>query len=487
MAELPEDIRVKGQHDRNISVQNKPSISKDSIPSLLGVNHLKKQLRDLDAEEERQHAREKKLARIKAAQRRIHKTKEEKNKSHKVRLVNELVEEDLSLKELEDEIDSVKMSMDKDDLPPPAFDQALFKESHPSEELPPPTFESFIGISCNDLQDITDAVVDENMLPVTMDPSAPPMNRFSTEEESIGSNMKLNQLPPPPSFSDFENQEAKQIEIFPEEQKSALVNEQAQILQQFEAEKAANDLAISKIVNSEGMEKIEFVSNENNAVHQDILENNNNQTIQIDRDNKVVLKGAESTALAIKNGTAAVVQCILCKSWLQINESASLMFCPSCSTVTRVQKQSVVSLEKAKEYMKVRRRKEYEQKKHAKKEKYQNMSWGQYVKSFFEVDEEISSFQAYPASRQSAARDQTHNTTETLSSSHISPSLYANTHPSSALPSARIAEKKPLFSCVTNLARSIQIRKNEENDSGITVAVPHVARANSSSSDFVML
>ena len=64
--------------------------------------------------------------------------------------------------------------------------------------------------------------------------------------------------------------------------------------------------------------------------------------VQIGNNQVVALHGQERTKKAIKEGTAILVQCINCQNWMQVTESATLMFCPVCQVVSPVVKQSEV-------------------------------------------------------------------------------------------------------------------------------------------------
>jgi hypothetical protein len=64
--------------------------------------------------------------------------------------------------------------------------------------------------------------------------------------------------------------------------------------------------------------------------------------VQIGNNQTVALHGQERTKKAIKEGTAILVQCINCQNWMQVTESATLMFCPVCQVVSPVVKQSEV-------------------------------------------------------------------------------------------------------------------------------------------------
>jgi len=75
-----------------------------------------------------------------------------------------------------------------------------------------------------------------------------------------------------------------------------------------------------------------------------------NRTVEIGNGKKVALHGQEKTKEAIKDGSAILVQCVNCDNWMQVTGAASLMFCPICSVVSPViQKDSVLANEEAKQ------------------------------------------------------------------------------------------------------------------------------------------
>ena len=64
--------------------------------------------------------------------------------------------------------------------------------------------------------------------------------------------------------------------------------------------------------------------------------------IKIGENQTVALHGQGRTKKAIKDGTAILVQCINCQNWMQVTGTATLMFCPVCQVVSPVIKQSEV-------------------------------------------------------------------------------------------------------------------------------------------------
>lgn len=62
-------------------------------------------------------------------------------------------------------------------------------------------------------------------------------------------------------------------------------------------------------------------------------------TVDIGDGKKVALHGQEKTQEAIKDGTAILVKCLNCENLMQVTAAATLMFCPICSVVSPVLKQ----------------------------------------------------------------------------------------------------------------------------------------------------
>jgi hypothetical protein len=64
--------------------------------------------------------------------------------------------------------------------------------------------------------------------------------------------------------------------------------------------------------------------------------------VKIGNNQMVALHGQDRTKKAIREGTAILVQCINCQNWMQVTDSATLMFCPVCQVVSPVIKQNEV-------------------------------------------------------------------------------------------------------------------------------------------------
>lgn len=172
------------------------------------------------------------------------------------------------------------------------------------------------------------------------------------------------------------------------EQRQALIQEQRQLYEQIMKEKVANDSAIASAKaeafdqrssisatrammssggesEEDGMEENALLASRMNLVGWDsatrpssmvtssaaaagaassssVEDTNLRRMVKIGNNQMVALHGQERTKKAIKEGTAILVQCINCQNWMQVTESATLMFCPVCQVVSPVIKQHEV-------------------------------------------------------------------------------------------------------------------------------------------------
>jgi len=68
----------------------------------------------------------------------------------------------------------------------------------------------------------------------------------------------------------------------------------------------------------------------------------NRRLVKIGNNQTVALHGQDRTKKAIKEGTAILVQCMSCQNWMQVTDTATLMFCPVCQVVSPVIQQNEV-------------------------------------------------------------------------------------------------------------------------------------------------
>jgi len=74
----------------------------------------------------------------------------------------------------------------------------------------------------------------------------------------------------------------------------------------------------------------------------DVSHRESRRMVKIGNNQMVALHGQDRTKKAIKEGTAILVQCINCQNWMQVTDTATLMFCPVCQVVSPVIQQNEV-------------------------------------------------------------------------------------------------------------------------------------------------
>ena len=228
--------------------------------------------------------------------------------------------------------------------------------------------------------------------------------------------------------------------------------------------------------------------------------------VKIGNNQMVALHGQGRTKKAIKDGTAILVQCINCQNWMQVTGSATLMFCPVCQVVSPVIKQSeVLTKEEAIQLTMDRKLAEklqaeaYDRDDNEKKDEQQDEgyfsrlfgsqtsgsgaavrnssvtstdSWWDKISNIvsYGVTEESrergelgvtlppggsSSVSTYPGERRGTlspvSTDGGRNRHEEESQGLLRPVIDGN---EANLPAGRVAEQKPLFSCVTDSVSS---------------------------------
>jgi len=376
---------------------------------------------------------------------------------------------------------------EEENLPPPSydmFDQMAVK----APPMPPSNTQSFLKQS--DLPPVApppmmmepppDATTEfENM------PSAPPVVPLSAPlyQAPMQTHTSTQDLPPP-SFVQYEQNEIVDA-VHSENDTEKMVQEQKEILEQLERDKAANDKAIAEAATSGLLESESITATPDSRTVQTATTSSRSNgsstqyesgnTINIGPNTKVTLRGEEQTRAAINNGTAMIVQCINCRNWMQVANTATLMFCPSCSTISRVLPQhQITSLDEAKVLMAHKRKKERKEEKARKLKEYREMTWGQYVKSFFVTVEPTqttststtsTATDSYSNSRPSSERFQTasgfsredyedyYDEGEVETRQSLLPVSTFETEQEP--PPAQIAEKRPLHSCLTGLTKTL--------------------------------
>lgn len=227
--------------------------------------------------------------------------------------------------------------------------------------------------------------MDADHLQGIMPVEAPPLSHTQVE------------LPPPPSFDVFEQQmqqpSTDMSQTMPvatdddgvfevdfegnpisPEQRQAMLDEQRELYESIMKEKAANDTAIAQASadafdqrsSSAAVHAMDEHTRGMDLVGQNIGETSDSagsasaeagdeserqasrRLVKIGNNQTVALHGQERTKKAIKEGTAILVQCVNCQNWMQVTDTATLMFCPVCQVVSPVIKQNdVVTKEEA--------------------------------------------------------------------------------------------------------------------------------------------
>ena len=233
----------------------------------------------------------------------------------------------------------------------------------------------------------------------SISPSAPPITM--PEEDHLHGIMPVSPpqqqhqaAPPPPSFAQFEQQaqpstDNAQTSSVPgedegvfdydldgnplsPEQRQALLDEQRHLYESIMKEKAANDAAIAQAnadsfdqrsstaaaramspgtssntqaVQNEAMDAVgrdAATGEEGNEEDEEEARRRERRMVKIGNNQMVALHGQDRTKKAIKEGTAILVQCINCQNWMQVTDTATLMFCPVCQVVSPVIQQNEV-------------------------------------------------------------------------------------------------------------------------------------------------
>ncbi|KAL7530233.1 hypothetical protein ACHAXR_003375, partial [Thalassiosira sp. AJA248-18] len=287
---------------------------------------------------------------------------------------------------------------------PPSFDfvEQQMVNNTPVENVPPPPPPAPTAPSMSPSAPpmMSDAEMDHLH---GVQPVAPP---FAPEQHHHQQQPTQVAMPPPPSFAQFEQQQPPPTStetpqttseddegIFDydldgnplsSEQRQALLDEQRQLYENIMQEKAANDAAIARAnadsfdlrsssaaaaampggsnlhshsVRNQAMDSVgrdasvppaaaaagataatEGHEGESAAAR----EERERRMVKIGNNQMVALHGQDRTKRAIKEGTAILVQCINCQNWMQVTDTATLMFCPVCQVVSPVIQQNEV-------------------------------------------------------------------------------------------------------------------------------------------------
>ena len=248
--------------------------------------------------------------------------------------------------------------------PPPAFDAQSLPPPPAASTTAPPAFDAFsLPPPTTEAPPAPSAVV-PNGASLMWDPMAPapPPNTSATMatpptddtwtpsapsapayEDLLGFG-DTQALPPPPppaeetagGLDDETLQAILAMEGMSMAEKQAMIAEQERIMAQIEE---------SKKPPSQTNAADAFVQRSHAAAVQAIGGGSRSsggatRTVDIGNGTEVALKGQEQTQKAIKDGTAVLAQCLSCENWMQVTSNATLMFCPTCQTVSPVLKES---------------------------------------------------------------------------------------------------------------------------------------------------
>jgi len=240
------------------------------------------------------------------------------------------------------------------DPPPPDFDDAFLPipTTKIQETAPPPSFDMF-------------AMQQMQMLPPpslsdpAVVPSAPafdlldvsqPASTLPTQSSSFGGFEQL-MSPPPPTALSPEEVIIMGMEGLSADERKALLDEQRTIMDQIEKEKAANEAAIAEAAADDFDQRsapavAQIAGGGATKARMPVTTSGKqkpgSRKVDLGGGNEVALHGPEKTRSAIKDGTAILVQCMNCESWMQVTAHATLMYCPVCAVVSPVEVQSAV-------------------------------------------------------------------------------------------------------------------------------------------------
>ena len=187
-------------------------------------------------------------------------------------------------------------------------------------------------------------------------PSAPTFDLLDSQSSGIAQDHSrplddFEQLMAPPTQPPLSPEEEiiMGMEGLSSEERRALVDEQRTIMDQIEKEKAANETAIAAAAADDFDQRsapaVAHIAGGGVARTQTTNTNTiakTGRTVNLGGGKEVALHGPEKTRAAIKDGTALLVQCANCENWMQVTGSATLMYCPVCAVVSPVEVQSAV-------------------------------------------------------------------------------------------------------------------------------------------------
>ena len=277
-----------------------------------------------------------------------------------------------------------------DDAPPPAFDETLLPP--PREEEAPPPFEA--------VEQQVDPppsfeTIEQPPVYEEMKDTAPPAPMAPAYEDLLDHEQQnsVEHIQPMPAPSSTMEEEIMGMEGLSEEERNALIEEQRQIMAQIEQEKQANAQAIANAqadaFDQRSANAVAQVASDRGPTRAVMPPSDSAEarTVDLGGGQHVALHGQERTRAAIADGTAILVQCVHCQNWMQVTDTATLMFCPVCSVVSPVEKQSAVLTKEEAMQMTADRRmaEQLQNEEYADDEEEEEESWWDSVTSMFTI------------------------------------------------------------------------------------------------------
>jgi hypothetical protein len=292
--------------------------------------------------------------------------------------------------------DDLLMSMDTDvQVPPPSPPPPVYTYSEPQ---PPPALNAAVhvhGLAPPSMFSVPVAPVTAAVAPPSMSmwdphaPSAPAMEDLFEDTAVTAPNQMQTNDPTPPSMDDWGNLQVIAmappaptanantntnnttnnnnnnttsnemdpamveailgIEGLSNQEKRELLDEQKRIMASIESEKVAatnstatdranafEQRSFSAAVQSVGSATTTTTTTRARVPTAAASDGTNTRTVNLGDGQEVALHGQERTRQAIAEGTAILVQCTCCSNWMQVTETATLMFCPVCQVVSPV-------------------------------------------------------------------------------------------------------------------------------------------------------
>mmetsp|Transcript_15253 Transcript_15253/g.22488 ORF Transcript_15253/g.22488 Transcript_15253/m.22488 type:complete len:486 (-) Transcript_15253:1703-3160(-) len=328
---------------------------------------------------------------------------------------------------------------------PPTYDAGLLAPPLPpaQDAAPPPSFDAVENTVMSQVQppNYFAAAPPPPRQAAAVTPSAPAF------EDLLG-DQQAPLPPPPPQLSPEEEMIMGMEGLSPEERKN-LLDEQRKIMEQIEREKNANKAAIAaaEADNFNMRSTSAAVNAMNGRTGQPQTKPPGAETgsrVNLGSGKEVDLHGPERTKEAIKDGTAILVQCVNCENWMQVTGNATLMYCPVCAVVSPVdQNSAAMSKEEAMQMEADRKMAEKLQ-----NEEYENAD--QTESSPRRVRQEAPKPPAGAESSWWNNMTGMFTTTDSTTAARSEERESLTNHRPAGVHGARVAEQKPLFSCVVD-------------------------------------